>query len=150
MQEWMNKLIHKSIVVVFFSSHARIWGECLTIPSLPALFSSFFFFTVKIRSCTLNPLFRLGSIHSGSASWDDCGRVFPDELHVSSFPDRFPHYACTAAKPANFHFIGSRTYVCLGVTCHSHFWQNDQGLLRATAVSRGWKNRHWIKVRTES
>ena len=28
-------------------------------------------------------------------------------------------------------------YACLGVTCHLHFWQNDQGLLRATAVTWG-------------
>ena len=28
-------------------------------------------------------------------------------------------------------------YVSLGVTCHLHFWQNDQGLLRATAVTWG-------------
>ena len=28
-----------------------------------------------------------GSAHSGSAIWDDCGRVFPDELRVSLFPD---------------------------------------------------------------
>ena len=27
-----------------------------------------------------------------------------------------------------------RVYVCLGVTCHLHFWQNDRDLLRATAV----------------
>ena len=26
----------------------------------------------------------------------------------------------------------------LAVTCHLHFWQNDRGLLRATAVTRGW------------
>ena len=26
----------------------------------------------------------------------------------------------------------------LAVTCHLHFWQNDLGLLRATAVTRGW------------
>ena len=29
-------------------------------------------------------------------------------------------------------------YACLAVTCHLHFWQNDLGLLRATAVTRGW------------
>ena len=28
-------------------------------------------------------------------------------------------------------------YACLGVTCHLHFWQNDQGLLHATAVTWG-------------
>ena len=54
-------------------------------------------FKVEISSCTLIPLFRPGSAHSGSASWDDCDRVFPDELRVISFPDRFPHYAWTAA-----------------------------------------------------
>ena len=27
-------------------------------------------------------------------------------------------------------------YACLDVTCHLHFWQNDRGLLRATAVTR--------------
>ena len=26
--------------------------------------------------------------------WHDCGRVFPDGLLVSSFPNRFPHCAC--------------------------------------------------------
>ena len=29
-------------------------------------------------------------------------------------------------------------HVCLAVTCHLHFWRNDRGLLRATAVTRGW------------
>ena len=28
--------------------------------------------------------------------------------------------------------------MCLAVTCHLHFWQNDWDLLRATAVIRGW------------
>ena len=28
-------------------------------------------------------------------------------------------------------------HVCLAVTCYLHFWQNDRGLLRATAVTRG-------------
>ena len=37
---------------------------------------------------------------------------------------------------------------CLGVTCHLHFWQNDQGLLHAAAVTWGW-NGHWIRVRTQ-
>ena len=31
-----------------------------------------------------------------------------------------------------------RVHVCLAVTCHLHFWQNDQDLSRATAVTRGW------------
>ena len=55
--------------MVAFSSRARILGECSTIHSLPAFF---FFFLVEIISCTLIALFRPGSVHSGSASSDDC------------------------------------------------------------------------------
>ena len=39
------------------------------------------------------------------------------------------------------HFMQSHTrkvYACLAVTCHLHFWRNYRGLLRATAVTRGW------------
>ena len=31
-----------------------------------------------------------------------------------------------------------RMHVCLAGTCHPHFWQNDQDLLHATAVTQGW------------
>ena len=58
-------------------------------------FVLFCFGGISLR--TLIPLFRLRSVHSGSASWDDCDRVLPDELRVSSFPDRFPHYAWIVA-----------------------------------------------------
>ena len=57
----------------------------------------FFFFEVEISLRTLIPLFMTGSVHSGWASWDDCGRMFHDKLRVSSFPDGFPHYSWTAA-----------------------------------------------------
>ena len=40
-------------------------------------------------------------------------------------------------------------YACLGVTCHLHYWQNGMGLLRTTAVTRGW-NGHRIRVSTQS
>ena len=81
-------------------------------------------------------LFRPGSVHSGWASRGNCGRLLPDELRVCSFPDRFPHYACTAARSAHPDIVGSRVYAYLGLTCHRHFWQNDQGHSRATAVTR--------------
>ena len=100
-------------------------------------------------SCTLIPFLRPGSVHRGSASWDDYGRVFPDEKCVSSFPDRFPYYAWTAALSAHSDFVGSKVYACLGVVCHLHFWQNDRGLLHATAVTQVW-NGHWIRVSTQS
>ena len=28
--------------------------------------------------------------------------------------------------------------MCLTVTCHLHFWQNDWNLLGAIAMTRGW------------
>ena len=35
--------------------------------------------------------------------------------------------------------------VCLAVTCHLHFWQNDRDISRATAITRGW-NRYRNKI----
>ena len=67
-------------MVVAFSSLVMIFGECLTIHS-PLFF--LFFFLMEISFSTLIPLFMQGSVHSGSVNCDDCGRVFPDELHVS-------------------------------------------------------------------
>ena len=66
-----------------------------SFPACP--FFLFYFFKVEISSSKLIPLFRPQTVHSGSASWDDCSWVFPDELLVSLFPDRFPHTAWTAA-----------------------------------------------------
>ena len=48
---------------------------------------------------------------------------------------------CTPYNHAPCHFMQShirKVYACLAVTRHLHFWQNDQDLLRATAVTRGW------------
>ena len=130
-------------MVVAFSSLARIWENVR--PVIPCLcFTKLFVFVfikVEISLCKLIPLFRPGSVHSGSASRGDCGRMFPDKLRVSSFPDRFPHYSWTPAWPAHSDFGGSRVYACLGVTCHLHLWQNDRGLLRATAVTRELPNK---------
>ena len=75
--------------------------------------------------------------------------MFPDELRVRSFPHRLPHYASTAALSAHTDFVGSRVYASSGVTCHLHFGQNDRGLLRATAVTRGWNKSQHIKLTLE-
>ena len=48
---------------------------------------------------------------------------------------------CTPYNHAPCHFMQShirKVYACLAVTCHLRFWQNDRGLLRATAVTRRW------------
>ena len=57
----------------------------------------FLFFLEENSSHTLIPFYMPGSIYSGSMSCDNCGRMFPDKLHLSSFPGKFPHYAWTAA-----------------------------------------------------
>ena len=57
---------------------------------------------------------------------------------MSLFRERFPHYTRTAAWSAHSDFTGSRVYATLGVTCLLHCWQNDRGILRATAVTQGW------------
>ena len=75
-------------LVMIFASRSSSLGECSTIHPPPALF---FFFLMEVSSRTLIPLFGLGSVHSGSASWDDCGWMFFDELRLNSFPDRHPH-----------------------------------------------------------
>ena len=90
---WEGMLYPNMVVVVAFSLLVRILGECSTFHFLPVLF----FFEVEISLCTLIPLFMLGSVHSSSANWDDCGQMFPDKLCISSFPDRFSHDAWTAA-----------------------------------------------------
>ena len=48
----------------------------------------FFPLIIKAESSSRTPipLCRSGSVHIGSACLDDCVRVFPDELHASSFP----------------------------------------------------------------
>ena len=54
--------------------------------------------------------------------------------HMKLLPSR--RVLCTPC-----HFMQShirKVFVCLAVTCHLHLWQNDGGLLRATAVTRGW------------
>ena len=58
-------------------------------------------------------------------------------------------YFPTLCLSAHSDFIGSRVYAYLGVSCHLHCWQNDQGLLRATVVTREW-NGHQIRVSTHS
>ena len=59
--------------------------------------------------------------------------------HMKLLPSQ--RVLCTPYNHAPCHFMQShirKVYACLAVTCHLHFWQNDRGLLRATAVTRGW------------
>ena len=56
---------------------------------------------------------------------------------------------CTPYNHAPSHFMQShicKVHACLAVSCHLHFWQNDQDLLCATAITGGWngyQNKCW-------
>ena len=73
------------VVMEAVSSHARIMGEDLMNQPLPVLF---LLFKMEITSCAPIPLFE--SVHSGSASWDNCGWALLYELPVNSFPWQVP------------------------------------------------------------
>ena len=140
---WSPKLV--SDMWWWLSPHLQgFWRECLTIHSQPALF--FLYIKVEISSHTQIPLFMLGSVHSSSASWYDCGWKFPDILELV-----LDRWSCCTTMPWQRHsnFVGSWVSACLGVTCPLHFWQNNRSLLHATAVTWGW-NRHWITIITQS
>ena len=70
----------------------------------------------------------------------------PRETAVVSARSVYTIQSCTMSR----HFMQShirRMHLCLAVTCHLHFWQNDRDLLGATAVTPGWngcrnKNQH--------
>ena len=48
---------------------------------------------------------------------------------------------CAPHNYAPCHFMQShicKVYACVAVTCHMHFWQNDQDRLHATVVTQVW------------
>ena len=86
-----------------------------------------FFFEAEISWHTLISLFMPGPVYIGSASWDDCSKMFPDKLHVSSFPDRFPHYAWTAALPAH---CGWTKLILDTKSVDSKLWSHNRSAVR--------------------
>ena len=95
---------------------------------------------VEISSRTLIPLFTPGSVHNGSASWDDCARMFPDELCVSSFMTG--SLDSGIVNPLQLRWV--KEVCAFRVICHLTFWQNDRGLLHTTAVTRGGTDTEWV------
>ena len=60
--------------------------------------------------------------------------------HMKLLPSQY--VLCTPYNHAPCHFMQKcihKVHTCLAVTCHLHFWQNDQDFLCATAVTWGWK-----------
>ena len=121
-QDWLiDDHLYSAILRSLEQTHcARLWfytSDKLFI----ARFYVFFFFLVNIhRSGVLTAL-----------AW-----LVPHETAAIS-----AQVLCTPYNHAPCHFMQShirKVYACLAVTCHLHFWQNDQDLLRATALTRGW------------
>ena len=105
-----------------------LWGK-ISDESVPAFA---FFFLKWISACAhqfhllsqdQSTVAQRAEMTQSSVPWESC--VW------AGFPDRFPYYAWTA-QSAHPDFDGSR----LGVTCYLHFWENDRGLLRASAATR--------------
>ena len=84
------------------------------------------FFKYFRRSGVLTALF--GCCMAG-ATWNCC------RLCASSVYTIQP---CTSLQCDFIQSHTGRVYVCLAVTCHLQFWQNDRDLVRATVVTRGW------------
>ena len=72
------------------------------------------------------------------ASWDDCERTFLDKRNVSLVLWWVPTLDLDSTVSPLCHYWVKGVHSCLAVTCHLHFWQNDRGLLHATAVTQGW------------
>ena len=63
--------------------------------------------------------------------------LVPHETAAASASSVYITQSCTMSH----HFMESyirKMNACLAVTCYLHVWQNDRGLLRATAVKWGW------------
>ena len=81
---------------------------------------------------------RIFNIHrSGSTVW-----LLHGCCHVKLLPSRRKfcvHHSTMHQFTVSFHSKPRRRgEYFLAATCHLHFWRNDQDLLRATAVTRGW------------
>ena len=85
------------------------------------------FFEAAISSSTLISLFRPGSVRSSSASWDDCGLLFPDDLRgeLLSWSVLTLCLDSGIVSPLQLRWVKG---VCVfRLTCYLHFRQNDRG-----------------------
>ena len=73
----------------------RELGRMFDSPPVPLNFFFFFWSGVLARAHYFHS-FMSGTVHNGSAGWDDCGRMFPGKLRVRSFLGKFPHHTWTA------------------------------------------------------
>jgi len=70
--------------------------------------------------------------YMGGATWNCC------RLGASSV---YTIQSCTSLQCHVIQNHIGRVHVCLAVTCHLRFWQNDRDFLRASAVTWGYRNK---------
>ena len=86
---------------------------------------------------TLISVFRPGSVYSGSASWEDCDRMFLRNSVWARFLIgcyTMPEQRYSLPAPTS---LDQGCMRVLGVTCHLRFWQNDRGSLKCLFGNTG-------------
>ena len=106
------------VLVVPLSSHPRIWREDFLMNQSPPMLLRFF---LKWRL----------SQQAGTT----VARHSLMSCMWTGFPNKSHYTRTTSSTHSNF--LRLRVYACLDVTCHQHFWQNNQSLLCTTAVTQG-------------
>ena len=96
-------------------------------------------FPIDVGSLACTCLYR-GVVYGGGffLACKDFGRMFDNSFpmwaHFLINSHILPGQQCSQPTPT---LMGQVCiHACLGVTCHLHFWQNDRGLLHATAVTQ--------------
>ena len=95
----------------------------------------------------------LGACDSGICGWLSLALVVVIWLVPCETAAVSAHVLCTPYNHAPAYGVTSfkvtcSAYVCLAVTCHLHFWQNNWDLLCATVVTQGLTDSE-IRVSTE-
>ena len=151
---WSENVEHAEISLGFFTWSSlqwlfpHLWGFGENVqPFIPCPRFCCVFFLMEISLRTLIPLFMPGSVHWFSElrqPWPNVPWQAACEL-VS----RWVPTLCLDSGIVSPLCVWPRVHECWGVTCYLHFWQNDRGLLHATAVIRGWSG-HQIRVSTQT
>ena len=99
-----------------------------------------YFLKVKISLHVPILLFRPGSVHNGSANWNDCGQAFPDNLCVAHFPDslmgRFSSMPGHQSQPipTSLHWVTSTSNVKKQANGKSVPPNSNQLILQAVSI----------------
>ena len=122
---WIVVVVVVVVMVVAFSSSERFWENVRQFIPPPSLAH----FLLKWRLSRANKFHFLGQ---GQSTVAQRAETTMDECSLAScvctrFPDRFPHYACTATWSAHSDFAGSRAYACFRCNLLPALWAEWPG-----------------------